>query len=160
MSDSTNIVQVLCSRAATSLRSEWTDIVAVSVRILPEKQTVDEVAGALAKATRVGIESIKRKIVAVQKMHSLGFSEAEIVAMGQEQVIGQFQKEKRQDNYQNEVWMKFKVKGSQREIVMQQIERVMTVCGFKTKEEFFDWMYAQLANTTEEELKHSAGMNK
>lgn len=159
MSNSANIVQILTTRAATSLRSEWVDLVAVSVRILSEKQTVDEVAGALAKVARVGVDSVKRKVVAIQKMHSLGFSEEEIVSMGQEQVLGQFQKEKRQDNYTNEVWMKFKLKGSQREIVMQQIERVKKICGFKTSEEFFDWFYAQLVNTTDEELEAAAGMH-
>lgn len=160
MSDSPNIVAVLCSRAATSIRSEWADLVVVSVRILSEKQTVDQVAVALAKVSKVGIESIKRKIIAIQKMHGEGFSEEEIVSMGQEQVLGHFQKVKRQDKYEDEVWLKFKIKGSQREIVTQQIERVKKVLGFTTSEQFMDWLYAQLSSTTDEELTHSAGMKK
>jgi hypothetical protein len=160
MSETPNVVAVLVQRLANDLRCEWADMVGVAVRILKEKETVEQVAGALAKVSRVGVDSIKRKLVAIQKMSQNGFSEKEIVTMGQEQVLGRFQKEKRQDTYEEEVWLRFKIKGSQREIVMQQIERVKKILGFTTSEEFFDWFHAQLSSTTDEELKHSAGMMK
>jgi hypothetical protein len=159
MGEPAGIVATLCAEAATSVRSEWAKLVAVAVRIVNQKETVDQVAAAIAKASGVGMDSVKRKILAIQKMQETGFSAEEIVSMGQFQTLGHFQKGKRQDTYEQDVWMRFKIKGSQREIVTQQIDRVKKVLHLESMEDFWDWFYAQVANTTDEELIASAGMH-
>jgi hypothetical protein len=151
MGEPAGIVATLCAEAATSVRSEWAKLVAVAVRIVNQKETVDQVAAAM--------DSVKRKILAIQKMQETGFSAEEIVSMGQFQTLGHFQKGKRQDTYEQDVWMRFKIKGSQREIVTQQIDRVKKVLHLESMEDFWDWFYAQVANTTDEELIASAGMH-
>jgi hypothetical protein len=160
VSESANLVAVLLARAAADLRTEWQNLTAVGVRLLPEKQSIDQAASVLSRAGKCGLESIKRKLYAIQYAHThLSMAEEDIVDAGQESVLSQFQKKTRADTYEKQTWMQFKIAGSLRELFMQEKDRVSKVLKFQTSEIFFEWLYAQLHNTTDDELRQSAGEN-
>jgi hypothetical protein len=150
-------IAVLLNQAASNLRIEWENM--VSVALCLEKEQVDDGADSIARAGKCGYESVRRKLYAIQHAARLGYSQEEIVSMGQERVLGDFQKKTRSDTYETQTWMKFRVQGSIRQLVTLEIERVSKVLHFKTSEMFFEWLLAQLHNTTDDELRQSAGMS-
>lgn len=148
-------VAKLLTNTAATLRREWEDFVGVAYILLPE--AVDDAAAAIARASKVGVESIRRRLYGVQKAKSLGYSKEEIIGMGQEKILSMAQEKKREERYTETVTMLFRIPGSQREIVQQQIKRVQRVLKMKTHEEFWDWWLGQMVHTTDAEILHSGG---
>jgi hypothetical protein len=157
LSEGPAILNSLLKEAADALRADWSRLVAIGCKLSKDKDSIDQISNALAKAGKSSQDSIKRKLFAIQSMQNLGYSEAEIAGMGQSTVLSEFQKTKKAETYEKQTVLKFMIPGSQREIVQNEIERVKRVLGMTTSEAFFDWFVAQLQQTTDDELKHAAG---
>jgi hypothetical protein len=160
MTETTNPLNALLAKSAESLKSDWRDLVAVAVALTRDRGDVDQVAHQLARASGTAEDSIKRKIVAIQYSQSLGFDEADIVKKGQTATLSEYAHSRKQENYEKLTNLTFKIPGSQREMVKQELDRVCRVCDFKTSEKMWDWLLSELRQLSDESLKHSAGMNK
>lgn len=150
-----NAVPTLIQRLSVEARGQWRTMTELAVR-LPAEQ-VDATAEALAASMMTGVDSVKRKLQAIKHVASLGYGAEEIFQMGQEKVLGDFGKSKRQANYTETVVMKWNIPGSQRELVQKQERRVKSLLGIVTSEDFWDWWLAQIENATDEEIRQSAG---
>jgi hypothetical protein len=157
MNDKPNVLDAMIKNSAEAMRSDWKRLVEMGCRIAKDGQTVDEISHALARAGNGSQESIKRKLLAVQHMQNLGYSEAEIVTFGQTKVLSEFAQSKKVETYEKLTSLIFKVPGSQRELVQIQVERIKKLLNLQTSEAFFDWFLAQVQTLTDEELQHSAG---
>jgi hypothetical protein len=157
LSDGPQVLNALLKDAASALRADWSRLVAIGVKLAKDRQSVDQVANALAKAGKSSEDSIKRKIRSVHHMQDLGYSESEISEMGQTTCLSELQKTKRAETYEKKTWLKFSLPGSQREIVQTELARVATVLKLETSEQLWDFLLAQLRATSDEELKHAAG---
>ncbi len=142
------------------MREEWESLVDISLRILQDKDTIESVATALASSAGAGVESIKRKILGIQYVHSLGRDELELKGMGQEKVLSLYGKAKKAEKYEKPVKLIFDISGSQREVVQKTLEHVKQVCGFTNSEQLWDFLNAELTQTTDEQLRHAAGLIK
>ena len=130
-------------------------LVSVTCALLPED--VEAVVPGLAAAVKVGPESIKRKMDAILYAKSLGHSVEEISEMGQEKVVGDWNRSRKVANYNNQVSMSWRVPGSQRELVQRQEARVKGLLGIYTSEDWWDWILAMITNATDEEIVESKG---
>lgn len=134
----------------TVLRNEWEQLVRCALKTPSEKIT--DVATVLSQNAGVGLDSMKRKINAIQAQVALGYTEDEIVSMGQENVLGAHIKQRKQANYENQVTMKWLVSGSQRELVQQMQRRMMNVLKLDTPIQWWDFMLSYFGNHTDEQL--------
>lgn len=150
-----NAVAALLSKTALTLRQEWIDFVNVAYILTPD--SVDDAAGAIAKVSGVGTESIRRRMYGVQKAKTLGYSQAEIIEFGQEKVLSMAHKEKRAESYTQMTKLIFNVPGSQRELVQAQVARVRTILRL-TVEDFWDWWLAQMYAASDDDIRHSASV--
>ena len=157
MSDTGNPLNALITNAAEAMRSDWKRLVEIGCRIAKDSQTIEEVSHALAKAGNGSVDSIKRKLFAIQFMQNLGYSEAEIVTFGQTVALSEFGKSKKVESYEKQTSLIFKIPGSQREVVQIEIERIKKLSNLQTSEIFWDWFLGQTKSLTDEELQHSAG---
>lgn len=147
--------EVYLNLLATTLTKEWEQIVKVALETGPED--VKAAATAIAYASKAGVDSIVRKIQAIQYVASQGMTEPVIVELGQEAVVSSFNKSKKQDQLEQQVFLKFKVSGSLRDAMEEERARICKVLRFVSSEQFILWVHAQLSTTTEEELLHAAG---
>lgn len=160
MTDDPNVLNVLLARGAESLRSQWRDLVAIATRLAKDNDSVSQVAAKLAVAASGTEDSIKRKVLAIQYMQSLGYSEEEICQLGQTVVLSEFGKSKRVEKYEKLTTLSWRIPGSQRESAQIELARVMRVLNLKTSEELWDWIIGQIRTVSDEELLHSAGEKK
>lgn len=157
MSDSSNILNELLASAASAMRSDWERLVAIGTKLAKDRDSVDQVATSLSRAGKIGADSLKRKLVAIQHMQNRGYSEIEIAAMGQAIVLAQFQKEKVTEQREKMTRLCFLIPGSQKESVQAELDRVRRVLGLSSSEQLFDFIISQLQQASDEDLKHSAG---
>lgn len=156
MNESPSLVAILVNQVASDLRTEWANMTAIAIRLIEERKSLEETAAALAGAGKCGYESVRRKLSAIQYAYSnLSMTEQDIVDAGQEAILSQFQKQTRAKNYSENVWMKWKLPGSLREVVSIEIKRVCEVKQFNSSEMFWEWFAGQLHNVTDEELRQS-----
>jgi len=160
MSAVSNPLNDLLARSAQSLRAEWLDLVAVATRLSKDKEDVRQVAAKLAAVANSSEDSITRKIFAIHYMQGVGYSEEEIGNFGQTQVLSQFQQSKKVEKYEKLTHLSFKIPGSQKEIVQQELARVMRVLNMQTSESLWDFIVSALQSCSDEELLHSAGEKK
>jgi uncharacterized protein HemY len=158
MSDQANLVAVLVNNATQKARENWDALVSIAVNIVRDKDTVENVSKALANASRIGVDSVRRKILAIQHAQSLGYSEEEIKEFGQREVLGLLEKHKKEERYEELVNLSFRIPGSLRELARQQLTRVTEIVGLNSSEELWEWITAQLTLASDEDLRHSAGM--
>lgn len=140
------------------IRSEWQHLVDLALSV--DKTLIDPVARGLASASKIGPDSIRRKLESIQYAQSLGHPPEDIKAFGQERVLGEYIKSKRVKTYSDSTVMKWSVPGSLRELVQQDVRRIMDVLGLYTSEEFFDWLHAQLVDLTDDQIRQSAGEDR
>jgi len=153
------LVTSLLNHAADSLKSDWQALVTLALQ-LPNSQC-DEAARSLSMRSKVGFDSVRRKLLAIQyASNNLGYTETEISEHGQEATLSRYQKEKRADKYVEQTWLRYKVSGSIRELFQQQVIRVAQVCDLPNAEAVFEWLIAQLRTSTDEELRHSVGESR
>jgi hypothetical protein len=145
---------VMVQRAIVEMRSEWSTLVALALALKDEQ--VKEFAAGLASAVKVGADSVERKIKAIRHQASLGYSAENIIERGQKEVLGEFIVDRKKENYQNQVIMKWQVMGSQRELFQEQEQRIRALLGLNTSIEFWDFMIATLRNVSDEEILESA----
>jgi hypothetical protein len=157
MSDGPQVLNSLLKDAADALRADWSRLVAIGAKLAKDRESIDQVAHALAMAGKSSEDSIKRKIRAIQHMQDLGYSESEISGMGQTAVLSEYAKTKKAETYEKKTWLKFALPGSQREIVQVEVARICSILNLQTSESFWDWFLGQTTGLSEEELKHSAG---
>lgn len=156
----TSAVQRYLNASSEALKQEWNTLVRLALELSTDHEggkAVQEAATALAFQSRAGTESIKRKILAIQHARATGLALEEIQSQGQEVTLSAFQANKRESQLEDQVWLKWKVTGVTRELVVREYERICDVLNFNTAEMFFGWLLAQLIHLTPEELKHSAG---
>jgi hypothetical protein len=140
-----------------SMKKQWEGYVQVSFGVPDEG--LDDIAKMISGWAKTGIESVRRKIVAIHYAHAhLGLSKEDIVEMGQEETLSRFQKKKRAEKYEKDTRISWVIPGSQAELVRQSIERIKKVCGL-TNEEFFDFWLSFFQGLTDDELKYLAGDN-
>jgi hypothetical protein len=147
--------EILTQRAAVELRSEWATFVELATSI--NEDAVEATAGALSIVSKVGADSIRRKLYAVQKIKRLGFSVEEIIAMGQEKVLGDVQRARRTESYRETVVMKWSIPGSLRELVSIQQKRIMALLQIGDSTGFWDWWVAQMRNASDEDILATKG---
>ena len=153
------LVTTLLNHAADNLRADWQVLVALALQ-LPVGQC-DEAARSLSMRSKVGFDSVRRKLLAIQYASTnLGYTEAEISEHGQEATLSRYQKEKRADKYTESVWLRVKCSGSLRELFQRQLIRVAQVCDLPNAEAVLEWITAQIATSTDEELRHSVGESR
>jgi hypothetical protein len=157
MSDGPQVLNALLKDAANALRADWSRLVAIGAKLAKDRDSIEQVANALAKAGKSSEDSIKRKIRAIHHMQDLGYSEPEIAEMGQTVCLSELQKTKKAENYEKKTWLKFALPGSQREVVQLELARVATILKLETSEQLWDFLVAQLQACNEEDLKHAAG---
>lgn len=152
MSDS----EIVLKRLAVALRTEWESFVELALMRLSDGPG-DLNYELLSERFNVGQDSLKRRVEAIRHAGTLGYSADEIKALGQEKVLSQFIKSRRQEKYSETVMLKWMVPGSQRELIHQQEGRVKKILGLVTSEQFWDFMLSVLRNATDEEIRASAG---
>jgi hypothetical protein len=157
MPENINPLGTMLAQATQTMRSQWQQLVEIAFALSRDRGDVDQVSHQLARASGQSEDSIKRKILAIQHAQGLSFSEEDVTKMGQTKVLSEYGKSKKQNKYEDMVWIRFQLPGSQKEIVTQQFERVKKVLGLKTSEQLFDFLIAQLQQTSEDELRHAAG---
>jgi len=143
--------------SAEAMKEDWKALVRLAVSLDQDPKGIQEAATLLAFNARTGTESVKRKILAIQYSAGQGNAMEEIVAFGQEATIAAFNKSRRDEQLEQQVWLKWKVSGVIRELAQAEIDRVCNVLTLTTSEMFWQWMIAQLRNTTDPELRHAAG---
>lgn len=154
MTETTERWHVLAARAAVELRSEWSTLVELTLA-LPEDH-VKAVAGGLSVHTKVGVDSIERKMNSVRHAASLGFSADDIIAAGQEKTVSTYLKSRRQEKYSDVVRMQFEVPGFLRELISQDLARIKKTLGIATSEDLFDFLHSVFENWTDEEIRQLA----
>jgi hypothetical protein len=147
----------ILAQMTQTMRSQWQQLVTIAFALSRDRGDVEQVSHQLARASGTSEDSIKRKILAIQHAQGLNFSEEEVAKMGQTKVLSDYGKKKKQDKYESFVWLKFQLPGSQREVARQALDRVCELCAFKTSEQLWDFLIAQLASATDDELRHAAG---
>jgi len=155
MSEFPETVQILLQRAVVEMRSEWSTLVELAVRLNPE--ALDGVAGGMSVHAKIGVDSIRRKLLSIQHAVTLGYSPEEITARGQEKTVSEFNQSKRESNYEKKVVMKWQVPGSLRERIQEQQARVMKILDLPHSEAFWDWWVGLLINSKDEEILASGG---
>lgn len=138
---------------AKTISSEWEQMVRFALTI--EGDNVDQVAQTVSEIAKVGYDSIRRKIMAIRYVGTLGHPQDDIIAMGQEVVLGTFQKSKRTQNYESNVVLKWTIPGSQRELVQKHEQRIKGVLGLVTSEDYWDWWLSQVENLSDQEIRDS-----
>jgi len=141
-----------------SLRKEWENFVRVASEV--EADAVGQAASAIAFTSKVGKDSIERKLRAVQYCIAQGMTVPVLVEMGQEAVVASYNRSKKVDQAEQSVWLKYKVSGSLRDAMEEERERICRILKLTNSEMFISWLHAQLATTPDEALVHSASMDK
>jgi hypothetical protein len=134
---------------------EWKLLCAAALQ-MPEEEVLGY-CETMAIRMKTGKDSIRRKVDAIRYQRTLGFSEEEIVSKGQEKVVSEWIKSRRQATYSETVIMKWQVPGDLRERVVQEVNRISMVLDVQNSTQFFEWLVAQLSTLTDEEIIHSAG---
>jgi hypothetical protein len=138
-----------------TMKLEWAKIVKTVVSLASED--IVPAAMSLSHISGVGRASIERKLKAVQWAISEGMAPAVIMQMGQEAVVSGYNRATKQEQVEQQVWLKWKVSGSLRDQVEVERERIMTLLKFTNSEQFVVWLHAQLASASDEEVLHSGG---
>lgn len=161
--------EILLTRTIDGMRTEWANLVllvekAVCVRvaprnaIVPEQDTTQKLAQFLSKQTGIGVDSIQRKLDAiVYHFQNLSLSAEEIIKLGQEHTVSTYIKSKKAEKYTEQVQLRFTIPGSQREIVMQEIERIKRILGCVSSETVWDFYLSLTRGLNDDEVKHLAG---
>lgn len=157
MPETPNPLGTMLAQATQTMRSQWQQLVEIAFALSRDRGDVEQVSHQLARASGTAEDSIKRKILAIQHAQTLGYSEEEVSKMGQTRVLSDYGKKKKQDKYEDLVWLKFQIPGSQREVARQQLDRVCKVLDLKTSEQLWDFLLAELSTASDEDLRHAAG---
>ncbi|HXP82618.1 MAG TPA: hypothetical protein VN976_22150 [Verrucomicrobiae bacterium] len=152
-----NPIGSMLAEATQTMRSQWAQLVKIAFALSRDRGDVDQISHQLARASGQSEDSIKRKIVAIQYAQSLNFTEEDVTKKGQTQVLSDYGKSRKQQKYEEMVYLKFRIPGSQREVAQQQFDHICQVCEFKTSEQFIDFLIAQLSAASDDELRHAAG---
>ena len=140
---------------SAALQKEWEQFVTVAMSI--EADAVGQAASAIAFVSKVGKDSIERKLRAVQHAVANGMTKPVLVEMGQEAVVSSYNRAKKVEQVEQQVWLKFKVSGTVRDAFEQERDRIVKILKFTNSEMFIIWLHAQLAASSDDEIRHSAG---
>ncbi len=138
-----------------TLRKEWEDLVRVATLINADE--VGPAASAIAFTSKVGKDSIERKLRAVQHAVSQGLTAPVIIDLGQEATVSAYNRARKVEQVEQQTWLKFKVSGSVRDAFEQERDRIVKILKFTNSEMFIVWLHAQLAASSDDEVRHSAG---
>jgi hypothetical protein len=147
-------IQILAQRAAVEMRANWATLVELAMRT--SKCEAESIAGALSVHTKVGADSIRRKLEAIRYANGKGLTADQIVAQGQEATLGAMVKHRNTEKAKDLVWMRFQVSAAQRELVLEQKERVILLLGLADTQSFFDWLHSLLSEFTDEQIRFMA----
>lgn len=137
------------------MRLEWEKLVKEASTLASEN--VVPMAMSLSHVSGVGRASIERKLKAAQWAISEGMAPAVITGMGQEAIVSAYNKATKQEQTEQQVWLKWKVSGSVRDAVEVERDRIMKLLKFTNSEQFVVWLHAQLVGASDDEVRHSAG---
>jgi hypothetical protein len=140
----------------SNARGQWEQLVRVARATTPKGRI--QVARTLAEAAGVGVSTLRRKLEALHMAMNAGLTDDELIKRGQRWVMAKFVTDKRNGRQDEQVVLKWLVSPELRDAAIANSVRVARVLHFTTSNEFWSWLNAQLELTTEEELRHSAGM--
>lgn len=154
-------------RLLVAMKAQWDSMVEIAFNLKAKPPFDDAVQRAyevtiasLAEASKVGPESIKRKLDAILYLSCLGHSAEEIKEMGQEAAVSRWNKSRKEKTYGQTVTLGWRLPGSQKAVLENEVKRVMDLLGMTTKESYVDWWVAQMRNCTDEQIVSSAGEPK
>lgn len=134
--------------------SRWTELVNIAIALKPKQ--LEKAAVRLAKLAGESAKTMRQKINAI-RLASVENSAADIKAAGQAKTIATYVKAKNGARTDKQVLLGWKVAPELRDAAHEQALRVATLLKFTTSNEFWQWLNAQLENTSDEEIRHSAG---
>ena len=138
-----------------TMKLEWKKIVTTVTSLASEN--IVPAAMSLSHISGVGRASIERRLKAAQWAISEGMAPPVVIEMGQEAIVSAYNKATKQEQAEQQVWVRWKVPGSLRDQVETERERIMKLLKFTNSEQFVVWLHAVLVNASDEEVLHSAG---
>jgi hypothetical protein len=154
-------------RLLVAMKAQWDSMVEIAFNLKAKPPFDDAVQRAyevtiasLAEASKVGPESIKRKLDAILYLSCLGHSAEEIKEMGQEAAVSRWNKSRKEKTYGQTVTLGWRLPGSQKALLEQQVARVRVLLKLRTTEEWIDWLLSVLMGLTDEQIVSSAGEPK
>jgi hypothetical protein len=154
MSEPTKL-DLFATRAVDRARDTWAALVDMS--LLLEEDRVDGAATELSKHMGQSKDNLKRKILAIQHVRSLGNSADDIKKAGQGVILSRYIKARNSERYETTTVMKWNIPGSLREVIRNDMARVARVLGFVTSEQLWDFIHSILVDLNDDALKELAG---
>lgn len=136
-------------------QSRWANLVDVALALSPRQ--VDKGAERLAKLAGEGKVTVKKKIQAIRYAAGLDMKPAEIKTLGQKEVLAFYVRGKVKARTLPLVSFPHKVTQPVRDDLHALVLRVGKVLGLKTYDDCFEFILANYADLSDEELKHLAG---
>lgn len=141
----------------SNAKAQWVSLVKTARSIAPKER--ENAARSLSIAAGVGKSTLKRKLEALHMAMNQGLEDAELIAMGQRAVMARFVTDKRNGRQDTQVCLKWLVSPELRDAAVANSVRVGRILGFTTSNEYWTWLNAQIELTSDEELRHSAGLS-
>ena len=151
-------LQALATRFVSGSRSTWECLVKIAAS-LKDKQ-VDIGAKRLAEYTGTDHKNVKMKIKAIRAVLASGKTAEEIIKEGQHGVLVRVAKERKRERARNGeelVCFPHKLTPGCRDAFKETTLRLAKTLGLKTYDQVIDFINADYATTTDEELHHKAG---
>lgn len=135
--------------------THWSRLVELALSIPVEQ--LDRRAEQIARGARTGKSALKRKLEAIQWAYAKCHDKEAIVKAGQEQTLSRFIKSKKAERTEESVVMKWSISPDLKGRVQAEIWRIAKVLGFKTSEEYWEFMHSVMQDWDEATLNHLAG---
>ena len=148
-------VSEIANRFVGGAKEQWAHLCRLAFSVKP--LGIDRAAKVLSESAHVGAPTLKRKLLAIQYARQQGATLDQVILLGQTSVMGGYVNGKKSERTDEQVVLQWKVEPKLRDAVKKEVLRIAKALGFKTSDEFWLWMHAQMVQWTYEELKHSAG---
>jgi len=144
-------------RFVNGSQSQWSNLVDIALGLKPKQ--LPKAAERLGKLAGVNAKTVLQKLHAI-RLAAQENAASDIKTAGQAKTIATYVKTKNGARTDKQVLLSWKVAPELRDAAHEEALRISRVLGFTTSNEYWTWLNAQLATTTDEELLHSAGMKK
>lgn len=161
-----NMAETTRDRYVSSSHELWKALVNFSF-LCPPDQLEEEIT-ALAKRTKATPSSIKRKVEAIRYCKNTGMSSREVIEAGQSSTLSKYRNRNGHEEHESQTFIRWRVSvGLARAIKPdpdkpEEVEslqsRFIRVLKIKTHEELWEFIHADYANISDEELYNRGGM--